>query len=77
MKETLISNVISNLVDKIGVKNSNIVREVLVLEMKDIEIKEKERQLEYLKKDKKKMADKLLEYELEEILSEYEDIIEK
>ena len=40
MKETLISNVISNLVDKIGVKNSNIVREVLVLEMKDIEIKE-------------------------------------
>ena len=45
MKETLISNVISNLVDKIGVKNSNIVREVLVLEMKDIEIKERERQL--------------------------------
>ena len=44
MKETLISNVISNLVDKIGVKNSNIVREVLVLEMKDIEIKERERQ---------------------------------
>ena len=30
------------------------------------ELKEKEKQLEYLKKDKKKMADKLLEYELKE-----------
>ena len=29
-------------------------------------IKKKEKQLEYLKKDKKKMADKLLEYELKE-----------
>ena len=28
------------------------------------DLKEKERQLERLKKDKKKMADKLLEYEL-------------
>ena len=30
------------------------------------DLKEKERQLEHLKKDKKKMADKLLEYELKE-----------
>ena len=36
----------------------------LIKEIQDL--KEKERQLEYLKKDKKKMADKLLEYELKE-----------
>ena len=40
----------------------------LIKEIQDL--KEKERQLEYLKKDKKKMADKLLEYELKE----YENI---
>ena len=36
----------------------------LIKEIQDL--KEKEKQLEYLKKDKKKMADKLLEYELKE-----------
>ena len=36
----------------------------LIKEIQDL--KEKERQLECLKKDKKKMADKLLEYELKE-----------
>lgn len=36
----------------------------LIKEIQDL--KEKERQLEHLKKDKKKMADKLLEYELKE-----------
>ena len=36
----------------------------LIKEIQDL--KEKEIQLEYLKKDKKKMADKLLEYELKE-----------
>ena len=36
----------------------------LIEELQDL--KEKERQLECLKKDKKKMADKLLEYELKE-----------
>lgn len=38
----------------------------LIKEIQDL--KEKERQLEYLKKDKKKMADKLLEYELKEVI---------
>ena len=37
----------------------------LIKEIQDL--KKKERQLEYLKKDKKKMADKLLEYELKEL----------
>ena len=36
----------------------------LIKEIQDL--KEKERELEYLKEDKKKMADKLLEYELKE-----------
>ena len=45
----------------------------LIKEIQDL--KEKERQLEYLKKDKKKMADKLLEYELKEYnKNEYIDI---
>ena len=39
----------------------------LIKEIQDL--KEKERQLEYLKKDKKKMADKLLEYELKDLLN--------
>ena len=41
----------------------------LIKEIQDL--KEKERQLEHLKKDKKKMADKLLEYELKEYEKTY------
>lgn len=41
-----------------------MILDELIKEIQDL--KEKEKQLEYLKKDKKKMADKLLEYELKE-----------
>ena len=47
------------------VLNTNAKFEEFKREITDL--KEKERQLEYLKKDKKKMADKLLEYELKRL----------